>query len=555
MKRLPLFIAILVSVVYGALFWDSIAPFWFNPGWTTDDAMQQVYPFNKAIYPDLFNGEFVSSLMERYLTPIHYWLGIGLTHLTGDPVMTAHWMMLIQIGLALVGMFLAVRGATCSNSAGVLAAVWLLHSRPVIQRLTAGLVRGWALPLFCFYLWAANTRRYRVCLALLLVGCFLHPPGTFLLGITHALFLLTDCIVQRTITRSALLAALCAPVIAVSAWYVTQMPPEIGTMATVESSMNVPEMVRPYGRFAFVPLEPLVSEVRTFAFQAFISRFYAGDKGVRDLLPWLVLAGLAALLWHDFSARREKLVAPTIWCFGLAVVIVYALAREFAFKLYVPDRHLQLPGAVFFIAAFSTAISRLWHAGGATSRRSAVLAGGLLALTVLLGSGLGLDGTLNFNRTRDQKGAVFAWARKYTPLSARFAGHPNIIDPMMLFGARAVYISFETSHPFYDKYLAETRIRVEQSLRAHFATNVEPLLQLADAGNDYFVFDRKIFRDLSSAGYGPPFGGLVHDLATQSPQVFYYFRDRIESDPELVPFADRYTLVVDLRVLRARSAS
>lgn len=531
--------------------------------------MQQVYQFNEALYPGLFDGDFVSNLMTRYLTPIHYWLGIGLTHLTQSPVMTAHWMMLIQITLSMAGMFLAVRGATGSYTAGFLAATWLLHSRPVIQRLTAGLVRGWALPIFCFYLWAASTKRYRLCLALLFVGCFLHPPGTFLIGVTHGFLLLVNCVRERRLTKHAILAGACAPIIAASAWYVTQMPPEIGSMITLKEAMNTPEMIRPHGRFAFAPLLPVLDEVKIFAFQAFDSRLFKGETTFRSAIPFLVLAALMSLILHDL--RRSILGAPgplvplAVWCFGVALILVYALSRYLAFKLYVPDRHLQLPCAVFFIVAFSTAITRLWNENSARvgmfrsrifhPRILASCAAALLLAVILFGSGLGLDGTLNFNRTRDQKGRVFAWASKYTPLDSRFAGDPAFIDPMMLFGARKVFISFETAHPFYDKYRIETRRRLELSLRAHYATDFTPLIALADAGNDYFVYDRKIFRDLSKAQYGPPFYDLVKELTAKSPQIFEDFKNRAQSDPELVPFADKYGLVVNLKVLKSRAAS
>ncbi len=559
MPLVPFLLALAVFITYGALFYGSIASFWFSPGWTSDDAMQQVYQFNEALYPGLFDHDFVSNLMSRYLTPIHYWLGIGLTHLTTSPVMTAHWMMFIQIALSLIGMFLLVRGASGSFAVGLIAATWLLHSRPVMQRLTAGLVRGWALPIFCFYLWAATTRRYRLCIAILMIGCFLHPPGTFLIGVTHGIFLLVECLLERKLTKRSVIAVACAPIIAASAWFVTQMPADIGSMITLSEAMNTPEMIRPHGRFAFVPLLPVQDEVKIFAFQVFDSEFFKTESFFRELIPLFVIGAVLVLLGHDFIKRKrlptETLVPLPIWCFGVALILVYALSRYLAFKLYVPDRHLQLPCAVFFIAAFSIAINRLWSRTNHQSKILASCLAGFLTIVVLVGSGLGLDGTLNFNRSRDQKGKIFAWAKKYTPIESRFAGEPKFIDPMMLWGARKVFISFETAHPFYDKYRTETRRRLDLSLRAHYSTDLAPLMALADEGNDYFVFDRKIFRDLSKAQYGPPFNEMVYQLAAQPEQIFFYFRELADRDPDLVPFADRFALVVNLKVLKARAIS
>ena len=525
--------------------------------------MQQVYQFHKAIHPTLFQGDFTTNLMQRYLTPLHFWLGMGITYLTQSPVMTAHYMMAIQIGLALLGMFLAVQAASASSTAGLFAATWLLHSRSVIERLTGGLVRGWALPLLCFYIWAAVSKRYRTCLGILLIGCFLHPPAAFLIGVTHGLFLVAECLIERKITRRTLLAMLVAPIVAISAWYVTQMPADIGVMATLESATNTPEMQRPHGRFPFTPLNPVPAEVAMFGFEAFVFRLADGSSLERRAIPLLVLLTTLVLAWHD-TKKKIKLVPLPVWCFGIALSIVYLMSRELAFKLYVPDRHLQIPCTVFFIVAFVTAISRLFNSGAIDSdmgqvraRRSRVIAlsaTALLMISIFVGSGDGLQGRLQFNRSRDQFGAVFAWANKSTPLEAKFAGHPVLLDPMALLGARASYISFETAHPFYDKYLEQARVRLEGSLRAHFATDFAPLLALEAAGNDYFVFDRRRFRNLKSASYGPPFGSLVRDLSSKTPQVFFYFKDRVSTDSELIPFADGFALVVNLNVLKSRFA-
>jgi hypothetical protein len=103
-------IACLVLLVfYSYLFVQDVGSFWFNPEWTTDDALQQVYPFHKAIYPDLFKGDLITMVMEGYLAPLHYYLCFSLTYLIGDAIMMSHWVMLIQVLATLVFIFLAVK--------------------------------------------------------------------------------------------------------------------------------------------------------------------------------------------------------------------------------------------------------------------------------------------------------------------------------------------------------------------------------------------------------------------------------------------------------------
>ena len=46
-----------LMVWYAILFYNTIRPYWFHPSWTTDDALQQVYPFHEVLKPGLFQGD------------------------------------------------------------------------------------------------------------------------------------------------------------------------------------------------------------------------------------------------------------------------------------------------------------------------------------------------------------------------------------------------------------------------------------------------------------------------------------------------------------------
>jgi hypothetical protein len=102
-------LSLLVLLGFTWLLWRNLSPYWFHPDWTTDDALQQVYPFHRVFRPELFSGDLITEVMEGYLAPLHYWISWGLTWLTGDPIMMSHWLTLIQIGLACLFLFLIVR--------------------------------------------------------------------------------------------------------------------------------------------------------------------------------------------------------------------------------------------------------------------------------------------------------------------------------------------------------------------------------------------------------------------------------------------------------------
>lgn len=565
--RMPQVIALALALIYAWQFLSGLSPYWFNPQWTTDDALQQSFPFHKVYNPELFKGDLITKMMEGYLTPVQYWLSWGITYFTADPIMTGHWVMLIQLVLTASFVTSAVYIAGGFVPA-CFAFVWLLHTRHIMQRLTGGLPRGWAAPVIAAYLFCIVGRRHRAALAVLFVGAVVHPPSTFICAAAYGFYLLWRVAWRDTrnaAIRPFITYALLAPVLALVTWLVVRMPPELGTMASYDVAASMPEFSREGGRFPFVPLMPLFRELRIFGFMAFTSRLYH--------IPFaqeLAVVITASLLFFLFLAldwvRGRKgrwVMGPELATFALAVICSYLASRHLAFKLYVPDRHLQFPLGIFFVTAFSIAAWRSLHSGEENFRSTSLRdAGGsfcaLLALGALIytGSGDGLQGSANFNVPALRAGHVNTWLEKNTPTDSLVAGWPDHVDLVPLFAKRQVYISTETAHPFYDKYYAEVRRRLDVTLRAHYARDLKELLTLLEPeGIDYFVFRRKLFypEELQRADYFKPFDQLVYTLTRGNENEYAYRQLPSEVDLKAapyMPFKDSQSAVVDVAELR-----
>lgn len=558
-------ISTLCFIGYAYLFCKSIAPYWFNPGWTTDDALQQVYPFHEVQHPGRFSGDIITQVMTGYLTPIHYWLSYGITYLTGDPMMMAHWMMLLQIVLA-VGFMMAAVNTRAGWVAACFAGIWLLHTRHIMQRLTSGLVRGWAAPLMTAYLYFVLAGNHWGVMATLLVGCALHPPATLVLGLSYGTILLYRSVFGRAIPenreklRSFILAA---PLLATVTLLVIQRPPEIGQMVSYEEAAKMPEFSRPYGRFPFVPLNPADDEIRVVGLQAFTSdRFQRPDKFWRESMPYWVLGSLG-LITLAAAFRGKSGVPFEVWTFGIAALIVYFASREFAFKLYVPNRHLQFPLGIFFITAFSigawTAFQRSSAPKDTRIKKAWSSSVALLTLASLIyvGSNDGLFGAANFNYTPTKHGTVFRWLKQNTPGDALIAGDPTLLDGVHLFAARKGYATTETSHPFYPKFYSEIKRRTEIVLRAEYSKSLQEFQALLEPEKiDYFVFKKSDFypESLQNASFFPPLDVLVKELAKGDPEDFAYKKLPQEINP-VTPFRDKIAVVVDMKALKNYLAS
>lgn len=571
-----------LAVWYAIEFIKSLQGRWFHPSWTTDDATQQTYPLYDALYPNLFQDDLVTEVMRGCLPPVHYWLSYAVTLVTKNPIMTGHWVMLLQVSLALVTLFLAVRRFSGSMVPATLAVTWLIHSRNTMQRMTGGLPRGWTPAIFGAFLYFVATRNHWGALATILLGSMLNPPGALIVGVAYGLIMLWRWVsssgTERQLARSRVLqAAAVAPLFLVVALVVVQRPAHIGQMVSFEEASQMPEFSRPHGRFPFLPLNPVVKEVNRFGFQAFIGRLYRPDAFWRENIIWIVPLSLMAIL--AVGARKNRLAIPAeVLCFGLAASCTYAMSRQFAFKLFVPDRHLQIPMVFFMISAFTVGVWRVFArplgttGDGAECRDSslrscwpALFSYVCLAAVVYQCSATGLQGTANFDYPDFRRGGVYKWINLNTPEEALVAGHPSHCDGMQLFAVRRALVTTETSHPFYPRYNLEMRRRSELSLRAHYAETLEEIVSLLEPeGVTHFVFRRADFEPgkLQKVTYLPPLDKVVRQLVTRPSGVFAYNSLPAQLDPQhhpYVKFVDQLSLVIDVKelgeYLRARGWS
>ncbi len=562
-----------LCIAYAYAFYQSIGEYWFHPGWTTDDAVQQVYPLHEVTHPGIFAGDLQTEVMKGYLAPAHYWLCYGVTMLTGDPIMMSHWVMLIQMTLAVGFFFVALRVAAGTTPA-LFGVMWLFHSRNLMQRITGGLPRGWTPAIFSAFLYFALTGRHNAVLATILIGCLLNPPGTMVVAVAYgALLLWRYCVTagdeRRTYRKRILTLALAAPVFAITTLGVVHRPESIGQMVTFEEASQMADFARPGGRFPFLPFNPVVSEVRTIGLETFVARFYNPPRIVRAAMPFVVLGAMGVLALVGIRKRRVVFPAEIV-TFGLAALTVYGLSRVLAFKLYVPNRHLQIPMAIFFIFACTVATWRAFYRGPRTTPENkeaykdsrwkyawtstvALLAWGGL---VYAGSSTGLIGAANFNYSRDKKGGAFEWINKNTPESALIAGHPTHLDGVQLFAVRRGYVTTETTHPFYKGYYAEMYRRNEISLRAHYAATLEELVSILEPeGITHFVFRRSDFYPGAMddvkffASYKP-----LTDTLFSRPESQYAYR-QLPPTVDMVkypfmPYKDKFSVVVDVQALK-----
>ena len=557
-------ICLVLCVGYLYAFFNSISPFWFNPEWTTDDALQQVYPFYEAITPGRYSGDLITEVMVGYLAPLHYWMSYLITKLTKDPIMMSHWIMLIQVITTLGFFFLLVRKLSAFGPA-CLAVLWMVHTRTFMQRITGGLPRGWAATVLVAFLYFLIKKNHKAILITLFLGCLLHPPSTLVAAFTYGIYLLISVINKKTraeFLKPLVVLLVLSPVYIFTTYSIVKRPEHVGQMITYDEAIKSPQMLKPHGRFPFLPHTELTKELKMFAYQPFNHRLAQVNRNAKKYIPYIFITILLVLL--AYGVRKNRKIFPLeLAAYFISVSIIYLLSRPLAFNLYVPDRHLQQPLTIFWIAAFLVLLWRLFStksnsANGYSSNKPTLLLSVsliILSAMVFLGNGHGFYGSANFNYSLYKKGRAFAWLKKFSPEDSLVAGHPQHLDAVMLFSNRKGYATYETAHPFYPKYFDEMLRRHKISLKAHYAKTLQEVYDLlAPERIDYFVFSKQRFYPdrLEKEEYFEPLRPMVKELASRHYSDYAYKHMPAQVDLEKAPFMvfkDDQSAVVDVKKL------
>jgi len=292
-----------------------------------------------------------------------------------------------------------------------------------------------------------------------------------------------------------------------------------------------------------------------------------GDRymGKAFAVPWKSVMIYLVPIFLAFGAlwawvKKKALPQPVLLLF-VAIFSAYFASRSLAFKLYVPNRHLQCPMSVALIVAFSILLWSLFNRSkelNSTRFKEAWLSFFsmiCLACVVWVGTGDGMYGDANFNYSRYKHGKVFEWLRKNTPESALVAGHPTHIDATQLFAMRKAYVTTETTHPFYPEYYKEMKRRYIISLKAHYARDWHKFVKLLSVDKiDYFVFSRKRFYSpIKDKVYSPLNEEVLQKLIKYPVEEYLYKKLPQQLDYKKAPFMvfrDDYSAVIDVNILR-----
>jgi hypothetical protein len=496
----------LAAVLSLAVFFAAHHQGFVNPFASNDDVRQQVFWMQKWSEPGLYPNDPFSKYAELYVP-----YGVKAVYRLAAPLIDPVYFSKVLTGIlfVLLGVCLWAVGCTLGGRGlgwAVASVYWLMPS--FLHNLSGGLSRSFASPMLALFMlcWLRRSARgMAVTLAL------------------EALFIPYICILS---TGACLLAAVAgrwrkalAPpfpatavhllwigLVAGLVWFMGRQfdAAGFGPLVSRADMAGRPEFGE-FGRFEIYPQPGLFFDAVYYPFER-IGLFL--DVGLKTGIASLVaLAGLAAYCGRKVDWRGLARRGAPFFPLMAASLGLYALARVCILKLFVPDRYLSYTLYMVYCLLWAAC----FHAGFARALRSPKKA----AAVVLLAAALSFP-RLHDLELYDYSGdAALYKAAWETPKDALFAGYPYLMDNLLTFGKRKVFVSYKLAHPWSKGWWEFIRPRLESLFRAYYATDPEAVRAFCRENHiDFLVVDPADFKPgfLNARPFFAPFDALIREL-------------------------------------------
>lgn len=521
--------------------------------WTMEgDWKQWIWQYHRYYTEGAFPpGHVITDYQFRVQPPLYFAAMASLSHVV-HPGVAARLLALLAWALILVG---AYRSTTRLSHwlLGLAAVVLVSHDFGLFLTTTGGYPRSFGPALVLLLLDAWLGRRHGRAVALLVVMAGLYPSvlppcGLAYGGWTFFAALREGRRVWLFKVGSLAIAACVSAGLALTQNVLAQ--PWWGSVITLAEAEQLPAL-QPGGRMRWLPFGDYFNQVGLWLVQPFAP---SGALDHFDVHPWPVvgpiLGGVFALVLLLLVLVRWRRGAPVrvpweILVLIAAAMVVYLVARELAFRLYLPLRVLQhlLPVCVIVaVPSLAYQACRGWESARGLSR-ALLLA--LAPVFVLSGDGFLLPGWGDYS----YRAPELSFIEEHTPIDAQFAGDIATMDIIPYFTARPVYVNWTMAHPFRLGYWREMERRLLRIHDVMYATDRQAVLAfLAEEHVDYLVIDpdRFVEPDTGRKLFNPIRAPVLRWFKERRPLGFVLAAPPVSA----IAFSDADLVIIDAARLR-----
>ena len=472
--RLSAILLCSIFVLYAGFWVNANRRGLFDPQLQHDDARQLLFFYHQFDSGSPLKDDPVAAELWLYNPPFFRLLYRVLVPFTGVLV-TAKIVQGLCYLIVAMAVLLLIRSPRAGLAAGLIAGFLILHTEPTMGKIPGGLPKGFAYPVLMLWLAGALTSNWPARAVAALIGAATYPAAMLLVLASETSYELSGALrapmkrLKNGVIRLVLLGFTC--VLIIIPFTISKSP--AGSLPTYAEAEQNP-VFREGGRIELVPLRNPLRELGSAAISPY--RYASNGPVVSSVIAGRLTPVFIFLVFFILILTRVSPIPYVATAVGCASVVMFFLARFFAFKLYLPEKY-ALFGLV--TAALALAISTIGLVGHRFGHPStAALRNGAAALFIIgmcTLTGTGLRGDYNFDIDGRDHANLYRFA-SLLPVNARFAAHPRDASDLPLFAARATTISYETLNPWLDKSYESLRVRAVDTLFALYATNRQEAL-------------------------------------------------------------------------------
>ena len=488
----------------------------WSPYTINDDVRQQIYWMQQWQDSALYQNHLLTDYAKQYVpwgVQALYWVASQWI----SPLLFSK--ILGMVLFVVSGMVLFLLASRLGDELTAFAALCLyLYLGLFLGSVAGGLSRGFVFPLLLLYLYfLAGNKVFKASVVVMMQPLF--NPYLFLLClVSHSLYLLhiwwksgvrpapskdggqTQVAVSRLLLFTL---PVVVGLLLLFAKYKIFSTADFGTLVSYSDMIGRVEYTS-LGRYEILPVPSIAFELIRPLLQFLPNGVVPVSAGGVGLIILLFVAG---------SVRNLPRMGQQFQKMGLllyllvASLLLYLVARLMLMDLFLPSRYLEYSLTVIYCLAGAILLRSGMETVRFGERGKKVLA----TLLLLLGA-LRLYGQGSFDYSQ------------YTPLYSYFqtipknvlvAGHPKLMDNVLTFGQRKVYVSYELSHTWYSDYWAAIKARTYQFFRAYYAEDPAAIIDFCQKNRvDYFVVRDEDFSPTTKNKpvYFEPFGTYIESL-------------------------------------------
>ena len=484
---------ILVSLLCLGATWYCQSPKIFDQYAFTGDLRANVYWMERARNPERFKDDLLADFNSAFANP----LLIGLYRVTDflDIKLVSE---LLAFPLCWITVFFlfrlgyAIKGTPCAFWTSLLFILFVWYE-PEFDYFGVGNAGDFVLPLtaaFLYYFYSKNSLAMAI---VLLLQAFFYPP-IFLICLFCFLWTTFSRFQTKKLVILLIVVAFSFPTLFSSKHKRVQ---KFGETYTLKEMKNMEEFRGNGGRLPL--LYPNISE-RIFNDRSGIGRL-DGSLG-----PLLILFFLFLFVFIVIK-KKPPGVDPPIMIVFIVSVLFFVAANVFMLKLFEPSRYMLFTLPLILILLISKMFSEI--VGTFSHIQSKII---LSIVFVFFGFFLFPIGP-QYRKINDAP--LFQFIASL-PQDSFIAGDPFIMDDIPLLSKRKVYLSHESSLPYFRKYNEEIRRRTLDLFKAYYCRSFNDLLEFSQRNKiDYFVVRPEHFlRFYSSEGeaYNQPYHAYIERL-------------------------------------------